>query len=281
MNSMIFYQIIKKEKGDLVEYSIFIIFLIGLILGSFLNMLIYRLPLNIPLMNPKRSTCTVCTHTIKWYENIPVLSYILLKGKCSNCHTKISLMYPIVELIAAFITTVLYIKIGLSLEFYFLVFIFYTLIVLSFIDFKYKAVPDYLLILVVCSSLIYIYIYKIQNIETFFIFAGGIFMIDLFVTFYVQNIKAYFLKDDTLKMQKALGEGDIPIIALIGGILGLQFGLIAIFLSAILAIIPSIINIILNKEIETPFIPYLSLALFIVYINQTSITLLLKGLHLL
>jgi len=121
---------------------------------------------------------------------------------------------------------------------------------------------------------------KIENLLMFFVFAGGIVILELFVTYYIQNIKAYILKDDLLREQKALGEGDIPIVALVGGLVGLKFGIIAIFLSAILAIIPSIVNKILNKEIETPFIPYLSLALFITFTNKDTLVKVLEGLYI-
>ena len=272
--------ILTIEKDDLVEYNTFIILISGLIIGSFLNMLIYRLSLGISLLNPKRSICTHCNHTIKWYENIPVISYIFLQGKCSNCKTQISLLYPIVEIITSFVSVMLYNKLGLNNEFYFITIIFYLLILLSFIDLKYKAVPDYLLVMLVLITLAYLVLYKIEQLSLFFMFAGGIFMIELFVTFYVQNIKSYLLKDDSLKTQKAMGEGDIPIIAVIGGILGVQFGMLAIFLSAIFAIIPSIVNIVFKKEIETPFIPYLSLGLFITFIYENSLQQLLEGLHI-
>ena len=243
-------------------------------------MLIYRLPLGISLFNPKRSACTSCDKTIKWYENIPVFSYIYLKGKCSNCHNKISFIYPLVEILTAFITVILYLKLGLTKELYFILLIFYVLILLSFIDFKYKAVPDYLLIILVVITLTYLFLYKYENITTFFVFAGGIFMIELFVTYYIQNIKSYILKDDSLKNQKAMGEGDIPVIAIIGGLLGLKFGLIAIFLSAIFAIIPSIVNIVFKKEIETAFIPYLSLGFFITYTFEQNLQKILEGLNI-
>ena len=243
-------------------------------------MLIYRLPLGISLFNPKRSACTSCDKTIKWYENIPVFSYIYLKGKCSNCHNKISFIYPLVEILTAFITVILYLKLGLTKELYFILLIFYVLILLSFIDFKYKAVPDYLLIILVVITLTYLFLYKYENITTFFVFAGGIFMIELFVTYYIQNVKSYILKDDSLKNQKAMGEGDIPVIAIIGGLLGLKFGLIAIFLSAIFAIIPSIVNIVFKKEIETAFIPYLSLGFFITYTFEQNLQKILEGLNI-
>ena len=260
---MILSQIFIKEREDSVEFSI-LIFTIGLIFGSFLNMLIYRLPLGISLTNPKRSTCTTCEHSIKWYENIPLLSYIFLKGRCSNCNENISITYPIVELLSGSITLLLYIKLGLNIDLILYTLLFYILIILSFIDFKYKAVPDYLLIL---SLLVSFFILDF-DFQSMLIFSGGIVLLEIFITFYIQNIKSRLVNDDSLKIQKALGEGDIPIVAIIGGILGIKLGLLAIFLSAIFAIIPSILNNIIKKDIETPFIPYLALALFVVFITD-------------
>ncbi len=259
-------------------FETLLILLIGITIGSFLNVLIYRLPLGISLINPKRSTCTKCSKTILWYENIPILSFLILKAKCSACEEKISVIYPLVEILTGIVTIILYNKFGFTIEFYFMALIFYILITLSFIDFKYKAVPDSLLILLTAITLFYLLNMKIENLSIFFVFAGGIVILELFVTYYIQNIKAYLLNDDSLKNQKALGEGDIPIVAVMGGILGLKFGIIAIFLSAILAIIPSLINKLLNKEIETPFIPYLSLALFITITNKEALAAILEGL---
>jgi len=259
--------------------TLFII-LFGLTIGSFLNVLIYRLPLGISLINPKRSTCPVCNHTIKWYENIPLFSYIFLRGKCSACDTAISFQYPIVELITTIVTYLLFHQLGFSQDLYFISLIMYLLIVLSFIDLKYKAVPDLLLVILTAITLLYLFLHKNENITTFFIFAGGIVIIELFVTFYIQNIKAVIVKDDLLREQKAIGEGDIPIIAVIGGLLGFEFGIMAIFLSAILAIIPSVINLVFQKEIETPFIPFLAMGLIIIYTNQSIIEKILKGLNI-
>ncbi len=241
----------------------FLIFILGLIFGSFLNMLIYRLPLGISLLNPKRSICPSCDTQIKWYENIPLFSYIFLKGKCSSCSQKISIIYPIVETITLIVTLLLFQKLGLTLDFIITSLVFYTLIILSFIDFKYKAVPDYLLIIAL-SIATFTFNFSFQNM---FIFAGGFVLLELFITFYIQNIKARITKNDDLKTQRAMGEGDIPIVAIIGGMLGLKLGLTAIVLGAILAIIPAILNNIIKKDIETPFIPFLALGLFIVFIQ--------------
>ncbi|MEA3513170.1 MAG: prepilin peptidase [Campylobacterota bacterium] len=244
--------------------TLFVTIIFGLVFGSFLNVLIYRLPLSISLINPKRSVCTNCNYTIKWYENIPVVSYIFLRGKCTNCKEKISIIYPIVEILTSFVTVLLYLKLGFKSDFFITTLLFYLLIILSFIDFEYKAVPDYLLILVFISA----YLVPSFSFITALEFAGAIVILELFITYYIQNIKSRIVKDESLKDQKAMGEGDIPIFAIIGGILGLKLGVLAIFLSAILAIIPSLLNIIVKKDVETPFIPFLSLSLFIVYIND-------------
>jgi leader peptidase (prepilin peptidase)/N-methyltransferase len=248
-------------KDVLVEFSIF---MGGLILGSFFNMLIYRLPENISLVNPKRSMCPNCSYQIKWYENIPVLSYLFLRGKCSNCNIHISIVYPLVEIITGIVSLAVYYKVGLNLNFFIILTTFHLLIILSFIDFKYKAVPDYLLIIVLIVSA-FILDFSFKNA---LLFTGSIVILELFITFYIQNIKYRITKNEELLDQRALGEGDIPIIALIGGILGIKLGIIAIVLGSILAILPSIYNLVRKQDMETPFIPFLSLGLFFVFVFE-------------
>lgn len=238
-----------------------IVFSIGLIFGSFLNVLIYRLPLGISLLKPIGSSCPHCQHQIKWVENIPIISYLFLKGKCSNCSQKISIIYPIVELITGIVTVLLYQHQWFDLDLILTVVLFYTLIVLSFIDFKYKAVPDYLLIVVLILTLV------VGNWQHTLIFMGGFVLLELILTFYIQTIKAKLTHNKDLENQRALGEGDMPIAGAIGGLLGIHLGISAIFLAAILALIPAIYGLIVKKEIETPFIPFLSLGLFITLIT--------------
>ena len=242
-----------------------IVFIIGLIFGSFLNVLIHRLPLGISLMKPLGSTCSHCNYRIKWYENIPILSYLFLKGKCSNCSKPISILYPLVELTTALVTLLLYMNYWLNWELIATITLFYTLIVLSLIDLKYKAVPDYLLIIAVILT---IFVGDLTNI---LIFAGGFVLLELALTFYIQNVKAKITKNKELETQSALGEGDIPIAGVIGGLLGLHLGISAIFLATLLALLLSIYNLLSKKEIETPFIPFLSLGLFITFISDFNI----------
>ena len=242
-----------------------IVFIIGLIFGSFLNVLIYRLPLEISLFKPLGSICSHCQHRIKWHENIPVLSYLFLKGKCSNCSKPISIVYPFVELTTALVTLLLYMNYWLNWELIVTIALFYTLIVLSFIDLKYKAVPDYLLIVAVILTII------VGDLTNILIFAGGFVLLELVITFYIQNVKAKITKNKDLETQSALGEGDIPIAGVIGGLLGLHLGISAIFLATLLALLLSIYNLLSKKEIETPFIPFLSLGLFITFISDFNI----------
>ena len=242
-----------------------IVFIIGLIFGSFLNVLIHRLPLGISLIKPLGSTCTHCKHRIKWHENIPVFSYLLLKGKCSNCSKPISIVYPFVELTTALVTLLLYMNYWLNWELIVTITLFYTLIVLSLIDLKYKAVPDYLLIVTVILTII------VGDLMNILIFAGGFALLELVVTFYIQNVKAKITKNKDLETQSALGEGDIPIAGVIGGLLGLHLGISAIFLATLLGLSLSIYNLLSKKEIETPFIPFLSLGLFITFITGFNI----------
>ncbi len=234
-----------------------IILLIGLVFGSFLNVLIHRLPLSISLVNPVGSACPHCNNGIKWYENIPVFSYLALRGRCSNSSESISIIYPIVEIITALVTLTIYLNFLLNWELIAIIALFYTLIVLSFIDLKYRAVPDYLLIIAVILAIV------VGDIISVLIFMGGLLLLELIITFYIQNIKAKITGNKELETQRALGEGDMPIAGVIGGLLGIQLGVSAIFLAALLALLPAIYNLFSKKEIETAFIPFLSLGLFI------------------
>lgn len=217
----------QKEREDLEVFS----FIFGGIIGLFLNQLIIKLPK---------------------YE----FSITKYEGNSS---------YFIVELISAILTTALYLKLGFSQDFFLMIILSYVLIVLSFIDFKYKAVPDYLLLLVLVLSFFATNFSIIESFKNAFLFSGAVVLLNFVVTFYIQNIKSRILKDETLKEQVALGEGDIPIIAMIAVILGATGGIFAIFLGAFFAIIPSIYSNILKKDIQTPFIPYLVLGFLTEY----------------
>ena len=240
-------------------------FIFGACIGSFLNVLIIKLPLKESFLNANRSKCLSCSHTIYWYHNIPLLSYIFLRAKCSYCGVKISFQYFLIEFLTGLITLFLYLKIALNQELIFMCLLSYVLIVLSFIDLKYKAVPDYLLLITFVLAFFASEFSIIEAFKNAFLFAGALVLLNFIITFYIQNIKSRLLKDKSLKTQEALGEGDIPVIASIGIILGVSSGITAIFLAAFFAIIPSIYANLVKKDIQTPFIPYLVLGFFVEY----------------
>ena len=116
-------------------------FVFGLALGSFLNVCIYRVPLKKSIVRPP-SSCPNCGAGIRFYDNIPVISYILLLGRCRHCRTRISPRYPLVEFITGLLSLALFIEFGLSVKTIFLFLFTAALIVIAFIDLQHKIIPD-------------------------------------------------------------------------------------------------------------------------------------------
>jgi len=246
-----------------IEILFLVVF--GLVIGSFLNVVIYRISTEQKINYPKRSQCPGCNYHIKWFENIPVFSYLFLKGKCSNCNTQISIIYPVVEIITAIGTVYLFEQFHFSLNFVLHWLLLIALICLSFIDIKLKAVPDYFLIVAVLLALF------AGQWEYGLLFMGGAFLLQQILDFYIQNIKARLFNDESLKEQQAMGEGDIPIFGILGAILGAQLGVTAVFFAAIFALTPAVYNLIKKQEIETPFIPFLVIGMYFVMITQINL----------
>lgn len=123
------------------SFSFFIVFISGLILGSFFNVVISRLPKGESIILPA-SKCPNCGAAIKPYDNIPLISYLLLRGRCPACREKISPIYPIVELLTGLLFVASYLKFGPSIEFLLSVFFLSVLIILAFIDLKEMIIPN-------------------------------------------------------------------------------------------------------------------------------------------
>src|SRR5438093_12024726 len=114
---------------------------LGLAIGSFLNVVILRLPEGISIARP-RSRCPKCKRTIPFYDNVPILSYVLLGGRCRRCKKKISVRYPLVEALSGIVSLLMYYKFGLSIEWVIFFSFSATLIVLAFIDLDHRILPD-------------------------------------------------------------------------------------------------------------------------------------------
>lgn len=227
-------------------------FIFGICIASFSNVLIYRLPEN-KSVNFPASHCTTCQTPLKWYHNIPLFSWIFLGGKCAFCKEKISIQYPLVELMGGIFMIIVFLKESPNLE-YLALFktliigtLFIVLLALSIIDFRYKGAPDLLLNSGVILSLLYAF--NIDGLKNAAIFAA-IFYILRFIL-------------SKVKKQEAMGLADVYIFAIMGAVLGLKLGFISIFVGAVLTL-PAYM-IVAKKDYELPFIPFLSAGLFLVY----------------
>ncbi|MGC9102821.1 MAG: prepilin peptidase [Desulfurella sp.] len=228
------------------------VFLMGLIFGSFLNVCIYRIPRGISIITPP-SSCPTCDTPIKWYDNIPLLSYIILKGKCRNCKSKISLKYPIIEIFGGLIALGVFLKFGLSLNTIFWIIFGYCLLVLSFIDLELFIIPDIINILLLVFGILFV-IFNGKITEGLI---GGVFGFILFYS--VAKIFSKILK------QEALGFGDVKLLGVIGVWLGWVGVVYTIFFASFIGSIVGILLVALfgkTFKAKIPFGPFLALSAF-------------------
>lgn len=249
-----------------MQYLIpFYIFFIGLCIGSFLNVVIYRIPKSddekSDFFSKSRSYCPHCKNQLAWYHNIPLISYIFLKGSCAFCKKHISLQYPFIELSNAILYLLVYYKFGLNIPtllFYF--FVMSSFLVMSYIDFKYQIVHDIIslstiaLAIFIANNTLLPYSFDVvkQNFLIFVTFIGTI----------------YFLKNifENLCSKELLGEGDIYIIGLIAILFGNTiFNVFFIlFIASVICLCAMIILKYFYEDIVyIGFIPYLFIAMIL------------------
>ena len=231
------------------------VFIFGTLIGSFLNVVIYRIPKGESIVFPS-SKCQNCQTPLKWYHNIPVFSWLALGGKCAFCHDPIAKQYPTVEIVTGIIFLLLYLKLGLVWYYPFVAASFAALFALVMIDFKYMAVPDSVNFAALGFALIQPdFIHAAINAA---LAAGGLYLIGLL--------------SSLLARRQAMGGADVIVAGTMGALLGFPNFFIAIFLSAILAIIPAMIW----RDRGVPFVPFLALATFIVYLYSNEATTILE-----
>jgi leader peptidase (prepilin peptidase)/N-methyltransferase len=243
------------------------IFILGAAIGSFMNVLIIRTPRDESVSFPA-SHCMSCDTPLRFYHNIPILSWLFLRGKCGFCNAPISKQYPIIELLSGLIFLITLMKIGITLQGFGVALVFTLLLSLSVIDFYYKMVPDSLnlaaltIAIIAATSLGQLG----YNITNALLFAGGFTLLRFYLS--------YFLK------KEAMGEADIMIAATMGALLGVKLALVAIFISALLALPALLLTRTDDEEShQLPFIPFLAMATWIVLLFDTYITAYLVGLY--
>jgi len=244
---------------------------IGAVFGSFCNVLILRIPNNENIAFPA-SHCPVCQTPLKSYHNIPIFSWLFLRGKCAFCHVKISILYPIIELLTLAIFLITFMKVGIGIDALVMSILFTLLLVLSMIDLKYKAVPDSLNLFTLTLSLFAFYSPQnlLINLQNALLFAGAFTLLRFFVSFYMsmklshKRGTAPWLRRYPLFIE-AMGEADIMIAATLAAMLGLQLAFIAIFLAALITI-PASLYAQRFDDARVPFIPFLALGAWIAFL---------------
>ena len=235
---------------------IIMIFLLGICLGSFYCCIGYRIPNKISTIRPN-SFCPKCKTPLKWYMNIPLFSYIFLKGKCAFCKEKISKMYFIIELFCGLLFLSSYIYFGISKNFFILIILSSALLVTIVTDFKYYYISDRVILLSSISVLI-TYIYYLNYKELFYYIISGI---SCFLLMW--GIK---LIGDKVFKKESLGGGDIKLMILIGLTLGIIDAITSLLISSSLALIMSIFMIKKSEENIVPFGPFLLIGTMVMYI---------------
>lgn len=256
--------------------------LFGILFGSFLNVVILRIPKDESVVFTP-SHCTSCDTPLKPWHNIPLFSWIYLGGKCAYCKTKISVQYPLIELTSGIIFFLVALKYGVNISAFFIAISFLMLLALSMIDFRYKMVPDSLNLLAIVFAVLGAFSLPslLTNAQNALLFAGGFTLLRFALSYYLTSsvyraglkTKTSWNKNyDRAPMIEAMGEGDIMVAATMGALLGIKLGLFAIFLSALLAL--PIMLLLINRppeEQRVPFVPFLALATIVTFVYDSQI----------
>jgi leader peptidase (prepilin peptidase)/N-methyltransferase len=227
-------------------------FVFGAAIGSFLNVCIWRIPEGKSIVFPA-SHCPKCGKSIRPYDNIPVLSWLVLRGRCRDCAAPISFRYPLVEILTAVLSLAMFWKYGLSFE-YLAAFLFAAaLVVITFIDFDHQIIPD---------------VISLPGIPVFFllaVFVMGLGFLDSLLGLIIGGGFLYLIAVgyELLTKREGMGGGDIKLLAMIGAFLGWKSLFFVVFMSSILgALVGVVLILIKGKDMKyaVPFGPFLSIA---------------------
>ncbi len=236
-------------------------FVLGLILGSFYNVMGFRLPQKKSIIKP-RSSCPRCSHILKWYELIPVLSFIIQKGKCRNCGNRISLFYPFTELITGILFAASYFVFGLSgnLVISLLIISFLAIVIVS--DLNYMIIPDEITV-----------VFSLLLIMTKLILGGISLLLSSLLSGIIMFLAMYLimLLGNFLFKKESLGGGDIKLMFFIGLTLNPLLSILAIFIGSLIALIPAIYLQVKKNEKMVPFGPFLLIGNLFVFLTKIDI----------
>ena len=239
---------------DILDITYLIIFfLFGSIFGSFSNVLIERLPIGLSIVRPA-SHCMKCNHPLKWYDNIPILSFIILKGKCRYCHEKYSPRYFIVEIVNGVMYSLIYLRYDLSASAIIFSLLFTMFGAIFFIDLKHLIIPDSLNISVFVLSIFSLifnkYYINVSLLDRGISLGFSLILILVVLLLYKITKKEY------------LGFGDVKLILCVGLLIGFKLQILGLFFGAFVALI---VEVIIKRKRKNliPFGPYLCIGYLI------------------
>ena len=226
----------------------------GAVFGSFINVVIYRLPRGLSVVNPP-SACPNCKERIKPYDNIPVLSYLLLRGKCRSCGNGVSIRYPAVEALGALLTVLAYLLAPTMIEMLVWSVLALTLLAVTFIDLDFRIIPDRITLPGIILGLFYSFAGPLSIVDSLLgVLAGGGGLLLVALGYY------------WVTKREGLGMGDVKLMAMIGAFLGWQGVLGTLFIGSLAGSVVSV-GIILagkgNRMTAFPFGTYLAPAAWI------------------
>jgi leader peptidase (prepilin peptidase)/N-methyltransferase len=254
-----------------------IVFMFGSIVGSFLNVCIYRLPKGRSVVFPG-SHCPNCTAPIHWYDNIPILSYLFLGGKARCCKARISFRYFIVEVLTAAAFLVLFSAFGLTPKFFAYLIMVSGLIIATFVDFEIQEIPDEVSIGGLAVGLILSIAFpsmlnEVSRLNSFLnsflgaLVGGGM-------------IYAMGMLGEFAFKKEAMGGGDVKLLAMIGSFIGWKLVVLTFFLAPVFGSVVGIILKVKHGKDIMPYGPYLSLAaVCAIFFGEKIIHLLLYGMY--
>jgi leader peptidase (prepilin peptidase) / N-methyltransferase len=227
-----------------------VVFAFGAIIGSFLNVCIVRLPEERSIVRPP-SHCPTCRRDIAWYDNVPLVSYVLLRGRCRGCGTRISPLYPTVELLTGALAVALWLRLGPTLAFLGYFAFASALVTITFIDLDHRIIPDVISLPGILVGLAVSFVSPLVTpIDAVLgMLAGGGVLLAIAVTY------------QAIRGQEGMGGGDVKLLAMIGAFLGWQ----SVFVTLMVAsLIGSLIGVALmlyqraDTKLAIPFGPFLA-----------------------
>jgi len=239
-------------------------FLFGSIVGSFLNVVILRLPEEGESVVFPPSRCPACKTPIKWYDNIPIISFVLLAGKCRACRQPISIQYPLVELCMALLSLALYTKFGPSFEFFFYFLFTASLLAIIFIDLQHQIIPD----VISLPGIVIGFAGSFFNSQVTWqqsglgILLGGGILYAIAASYYL------------FTGREGMGGGDIKLLGMMGGFLGWQSLLFIIFASSLSGTVIGLFAMIKQGKggkTRVPFGPFLAFSALLFLFFQNDI----------